>query len=188
MSLQRLAERIRELEGQRAELEATLSGIAAPASPPPAIDWEARLSAARAVDLLTGSTTAMAVESQRQADLAQRDQQARKAAGVALEATQQREAMESLTRDLDAATALYQRELRAVAAGRIADFEAGYHRAQAEVLATARDLAAMLFLAGQESAAHQLLRSAGFSGDTIPIIAQAAIPLRAWLLEETDHA
>ena len=188
MSLQRLSARIEELEAQRAELEATLSSIAAPASPPPPIDWEARLSAAKAVDALTGSATASTVEAQRQADLAQREQQARKADGEALQATQRREAMESLTRDLEAATALYQRELRAVASQRVADFEAGYHRARDEVLATARDLAAMLYLAGQESAAHQLLRSAGVAGDTMTIIAQAAIPLRAKLLEETDHA
>lgn len=188
MSLNRLSARIAELEASRAELESTLSGIAAPASPPPAIDWEARLSAARAVDALTGSATAQTVEAQRQADLAQRDQQARQAAGEALEATQQREAMESLSRDLEAAQALYQRELRAVANARLADFQAGYHRARDEVLATARDLAAMLFLSGQETAAHQLLRTAGVAGDTMTILAQAAIPLRQKLIEETDHA
>lgn len=97
--------------------------------------------------------------------------------------------MESLTRDLEAAHGLLQRELRAVANARLADFQAGYHRAQAELLATARDLAAMLFLSGQETAAHQLLRSAGVAGDTMTIIAQSANPLRAELLnEETDHA
>ncbi len=188
MSLQRLSARIEELEAQRAELEATLSSIAAPTPPPPAIDWEARLSAAKAVDALTGSATASTVEAQRQADLAQREQQARKAGGVALEAAQRREAMDTLARDLEAAQALYQRELRAVANARLVEFQSGYHRAQAELLATARDLAAMLFLSGQETAAHQLLRTAGVSGDTMTIIAQAANPLRAWLLEETDHA
>ena len=188
MSLQRLAERIRELEAQRAELEAIIPAVGIIPPPRSPIDWESRLSAARAVDALTGSATATVIESQRQADLAQREQQARKAAGEALEATQRREGLSTLTRDLEAAHGLLQRELRAAAAARIADFEAGYHRARDEVLATARDLAAMLHLAGQESAAHQLLRSAGVAGDTMTIIAQAAIPLRQRLLEETDHA
>jgi hypothetical protein len=49
----------------------------------------------------------------------------------------------------------------------------------------ARSLAGTLYLAGQETAAHQLLRTAGVAGDTMTIIAQAAIPLRQQLLEET---
>ena len=186
MSLQRLSARIAELEAARATIQAALDS-SPPLSPLPApVDWEARLSAARAVDALTGSATATAVESQRQADLQAREQQARKAAGEALQATQRREALDTLTRDLEAATALYQRELRAVASQRVADFQAGYHRARAAFVDAARNLAGTLFLAGQETAAHQLLRSAGVAGDTMTIIAQAAIPLRQQLLEETE--
>lgn len=188
MSLQRLSSRIEELEAARAAIQAAMDS-SPPLPPPPApVDWESRLSAARAVDALTGSATAPTVEAQRQADLQAREKQARKAAQVALQATQQREALDTLTRDLEAAHVLYQRELRAVANARLAGFQSGYHRAQAELLATARNLAGMLFLSGQETAAHQLLRTAGFGGDTMTIIAQAAIPLRQKLIEETDHA
>lgn len=188
MSLQRLAARIAELEDARAAIQAAMDS-SPPLPPLPApVDWESRLSAARAVDALTGSATAPTVEAQRQADQAHREQQARKAQGEAQKASQQREALDTLTRDLEAAQGLLQRELRAVANARLADFQEGYHRAQAAMMEATRNLAAMLFLSGQESGGHQLLRSAGFSGDTMTIIAQAAIPLRQKLIEETDHA
>lgn len=189
MSLQRLAERIRELEGQRAELESTLSSIAAPASPPPA-DWEARLSAARAVDALTGANTAATLEAQRQAERLALEKQARQAAQEALKATQTREAMDALSRDLEAATALWERSVSDAARDRLASAETRYHSTRAAAMEAATNLAGWLALAGRETAAHQLLRSVGTPGDTMTVIARRANQLRLELLneEESDHA
>lgn len=186
--LQRLEARIAELEAARATIQAALDSVPPlPALPAP-VDWESRLSAARAVDALTGMETAPAIEAQRVADQREREKAARQAAQNALSATQQREALDTIARDLEAASALYQRELRAAANAHLADFQADYHRAQAAMMSATRELASMTYLAGQETAAHQLLRSAGVTGDTMTIIAQAAITARKQLLEETDHA
>lgn len=188
--LQRLSARIEELEAARAAIQSALDSVQPLPPPPPAIDWEARLSAARAVDALTGSATAQTVEAQRQADLAQRDQQARQAAANALQATQQREAMESLSRDLEAATALWERSVSDAARDRLASAETRYHSTRAAAMEAATNLAGWLALAGRETAAHQLLRSVGTPGDTMTVIGQRANALRQHLLDEVenDHA
>ena len=121
------------------------------------VDWESRLSAARAVDLLTASNTAAAIEAQRQADAIAREKQARKAAQEGLQATQRREALSTITRDLEAANSLLERELRTAANHRLADCERRYHNARAAWLEAAETCAGCLALSGQETAATQLL-------------------------------
>jgi hypothetical protein len=186
--LARLSARIVDLEAQRAALESALTGLNPPPPLPPATDWEPRLSAARAVDALTGADTVAAVEAQRAADAAAREQQARKADCDALQATQTRLALSTLGRDLEAATALLQRELATAARGRLATIENRYHMARAAWLNAAEDLAGALALCNRETEAHQLLRTVGTTGDTMTVIGRRANQLRLELLEEPDHA
>lgn len=188
--LARLHARITELHAARGELEATLSGVERVLPTVGRTDWESRLSAARAVDALTGSTTAAALDAQRAAEERATTKAAAKAAESAHKATQTREAIESLTRDLDAATALLQRSLAEAARGRLPDRESRYHRALDEWTDAAADLAGALSLSGRETEAHQLLRSVGVPGDTMTVMGQRANLLRERLLneEEPDHA
>lgn len=188
--LARLQARIDELESSRAELETTLSVAERVTPPPPSTDWESRLSAARAVDALLGSDTASAVEAQRQAERLALEKQARQAAQNAARATQAREAMVALTRDLEAATGLLERSASDAARARLPACESRYHRARDAAMAAALDWAGWLSLCGRETEAHQLLRSIGTTGDTMTALARKANALRQQLLdeEETDHA
>lgn len=183
--LTRLSAKIAELEAERAELESVCFTVEQ-TPPPPPVDWESRLSAARAVDLLTGADTAATVESQRQADTAAREKQARKAAQGAQEAAQRREAIESLARDLEAANGLLARELTAAANNRLSALENDFHRARTEWLESAQRYAGCLALCGQETAAHQLLRAVGVTGDTVTIVGRRVNQLRLELLNEEE--
>lgn len=188
--LARLQARIVELEQARRDAESTLAAMERAPPPPQGTDWESRLSAARAVDALLGSDTASAVEAQRQADLQAREKQARKAAGEALKATQTREAMVALSRDLEAATALWERSVSDAARDRLASAETRYHSTRAAAMEAATNLAGWLSLCGRETEAHQLMRSIGTTGDTMTVIGQRANALRQHLLDEVenDHA
>lgn len=183
--LARLNARIEQLEAARAELAAQ----AAPPSPPPAPaqDWESRLSAARAVDVLTGANTAETIESQRQADAAAREKQAKEAAKFAARATQTRESINALSRDLDAALSLLQQELTAAANARLPDCESDYHKARAAMMEASEVYAGCLALSGQQTAATQLLRAVGFTGDTMSLMHRRRNELRERLLNETEE-
>lgn len=189
--LQRLQARIAELEAARAELQAALDGLqSTPPQPVSTVDWESRLSAARAVDALCGTTTASALAAQRQAERLALEKQARQAAQEALKATQTREALDTLDRDLQAATALFSRSVADAARDRLPDCERRYQAACAERMESAQIWAGWLSLCGRDTEAHQLLRAVGTAGDTMSLIARRTNQLRQHLLdeEETENA
>lgn len=188
--LARLSARIAELEQARSELESALVGLEAAPPPPPTVDWESRLSAAKAVDVLTGANTTQALEQARADEQRRVERQGKEAVQNAARATQAREALDTLTRDIEAAESLLRRELTATANSRLADCESDYHRTRAAMLNAAESLAGCLALAGQETAAAQLLRSIGVAGDPLSLMNRRANELREQLLnqEEPKHA
>lgn len=188
--LQRLQARIAELQAARDEVQSALDASPpAHTQPVSTVDWEARLSAARAVDTLTGANTAASIEAQRQAERLSAEKEAKKALADSLKATQQREALSTLDRDIEAATGLLARSIADAARQRLPDCERRYQEACSARLEAAADLAGWLSLCNRESEAHRLLREVGYAGDTLSAIARRTPALRAELLnEETENA
>lgn len=186
--LQRLQARIDELETARSAIQSALDTSPPAHTQPVSTDWESRLSAARAVDTLTGANTAASIEAQRQAERLSAEKEAKKALADSLKATQQREALSTLDRDIEAAVGLLERSIANAARQRLPDCERRYQEACSARVSAAADLAGWLALCGRESEAHRLLREVGYAGDTMSAIARQTPALRAELLEETENA
>lgn len=168
-SLQNLRARIEQLEAARSRIDA--AEVNPPAPIPQVADWDARLSAARAVDSLVGSETAYAVQDQREAERLRIEKHAKDAAKFAQEATRRREAMKRLTGDLEAAHGLLEREIRARSKTLVVESLTRYHAALAEVLEALARLTGALELSGEVTAANLALMSL-----TMPAIGDPALP------------
>ena len=169
MTLKPLTARIEQLEAARSRIDA---GDPAPPAPIPQVtDWEARLSAARAVDVLTGANTAQAIEQARADEQRSIEQQAQEAARFAQEQAQRREAIDRLDRDLDAAQSLLERELRARSKTLAVEALTRYHAALVGVLEALARLAGALEASGEVAAANMALMTV-----TLPAIGDPALP------------
>lgn len=169
-SLQNLRARIEQLEAARNRIDA------AEVNPPPpmpatATDWEARLSAARAVDSLTGANTAEAIEQARADEQRRIEQHAQEAAKFAQEQARRREVLSTLERDLEAAHSLLEREMRARSKGLVVDALTRYHAALVEVLDALARLAGAMDVAGEQTAANMALMSL-----TMPAVGRPVLP------------